>query len=304
MAWEWACGAGFGMAAGFGLPICGRGSDNRPMNRALWNKAIADAWVQLVVSALVLVLFSWLFVWLMSFLKVGAWGDLLGLLPNFFRPMLGMPVQFLATPAGQLSFLFVHVITMLVCVGWAVGRGSDIVAGEIARGTMEHLLTLPVWRISVLVAPAAVMTAGAALLGLAVWAGIVLGLATTSFQGPVPLARFLLGSVNLFTMTFCLGGVATFLSAFEHDRWRTIWRAGGFFVLSMLVKLVARMWPDGSWLGYFSFLSAFEPQQTVLIPEEAWALSVRYNLVLLGVGLVAYGAAAGVFWYRDIPVPH
>jgi ABC-2 type transport system permease protein len=274
------------------------------MNRALWNKAISDAWVQLVASAVALCLFSWLFVWLMSFLKFGAWSSLLGLVPDFFRPMMGLPIQYLASPAGQLSFLFVHVITMLVCAGWAIGRGSDIVAGEIARGTMEHLLTLPVWRVTILIAPAVVMAAGAAVLALAVWAGIALGLVTTGFQGDVPLARFLLGSVNLFTMMFCLAGVTTFLSAFEHDRWRVIWRAGGFFVVSLIVKLVARMWPDGDWLKYLTFLSAFEPQRLVLIPGEIWPLAWQYNLALVAAGLVAYAAAALVFWYRDIPVPH
>ncbi len=275
-----------------------------PMNRALWSKAVGDAWVQLVASAVVLCLFSWLFVWLMSLFGLGAWSSLLGLVPDFFRPMMGLPLRYLASPAGQLSFLYVHVITQLICVGWAVGRGSDIVAGEIARGTMEHLLTLPIWRVTVLLAPAVVTTIGAALLSLAVWLGIGLGVATVRFAGDVPLARFLLGSLNLFAMVFCLSGVTTFLSAFEHDRWRAIWRAGAFYVLSLIIKMVARMWAGGWWLAYFSFLSAFEPQRTILVPEDTWTLALHDNLVLLGVGLLAYAAAGLVFWYRDIPVPH
>lgn len=274
------------------------------MNRALWTKALSDAWVQLLVSAGVLLLFGWLFVWLMSLLKLGAWGEMLSLVPNFFRPMMGLPLRYLATPAGQVSFLYVHVITMLVCAGWAIGRGSDIVAGEIARGTMEHLLTLPVWRVTVLLAPAVVTTLGSAVLVLAVWAGIALGLATVHFPGEVPLARFGLGSLNLWAMLVCLGGLTAFLSAFEHDRWRTIWRAGGVFVVSLVLEFVARLWPDGGWLRWFTFLAAFQPQRLILVPEESWRLTWQYNLTLVGVGLLAYAAAAGVFWYRDIPVPH
>jgi ABC-2 type transport system permease protein len=274
------------------------------MNRALWNKSIADARTQLLSSAVVLALFCWLFVWLMSFLQLGVWSNLLGLIPDFFRPMLGVPIQKLATPIGQLSFLYVHVITLLICVGWAIGRGSDIVAGEIARGTMEHLLTLPVWRVSVMLAPAAVTTAGSVVLAFSVWAGIALGLSTVEYRGDVPLMHFLPGSINLAAMTFALAGVTAFLSAFEHDRWRTVWRAGGFFIVSLIVKVVAQMWPDGQWLYWFSFLSVFEPQALILSPEDAWQLSIRYDLTLVAVGLVAYAAAALVFWYRDIPVPH
>lgn len=274
------------------------------MNRALWTKAISDAWRQLLVSAGVLGLFCWLFVWLMSFLQLGAWGEMLSLVPSFFRPMMGLPLRDLATPAGQLSFLYVHVITMLIGVSWAIGRGSDIVAGEIARGRMEHLATLPVWRVTVLVAPAVVTTLGSALLALSVWAGIALGLATVHFPGEVPLARFGLGSLNLWVMLFCLAGLTTLLSSFEHDRWRTIWRAGGVFVISLVLELVARMWPDGGWLRWFTFLAAFKPQQLILLREEGAHLAWEYTLTLLGLGLLAYAAAAVVFWYRDIPVPH
>ncbi|NLX96432.1 MAG: ABC transporter permease subunit [Rhodopirellula sp.] len=272
------------------------------MNRALWKKAVADAWRQMVASALVLCLFCWLFVWLMSFLELGAWASLLDFVPNFFRPMMGVPLNQLASPAGQLSFLYVHVVTLLICTGWAIGRGSDVVAGEIARGTMEHLLTLPVWRISVMIAPAVVTAIGSIVLAFSVFAGLALGLTTVKFHGTVTLAPFLSGSTNLFAMTFCLAGATAFLSAFEHDRWRTIWRAGVFFVLSLIVKLVARMWPDGRWLGWFSFLSAFEPQ-TLILSRDGWGQTIRYDLTLVALGLACYIAAALVFWYRDIPVP-
>ena len=113
---------------------------------ALWKKAVVDAWVQLAVSCGLLAAFGWLFVWLMSLFKLGAWGALLNLLPDFVQPILGVPLADLATPAGRLSFLYVHVITLLVCLGWAVGRGSDVVSGGISRGTLELVLTLPIRR--------------------------------------------------------------------------------------------------------------------------------------------------------------
>ncbi len=273
------------------------------MNRALWKKAIADAWVQMAASAAVLCLFCWLFVWLMSFLRLGAWANLLQFVPDSFRPMMGAPIHQLASPTGQLSFLYVHVVTLLICVGWAIGRGSDVVAGEIARGTMEHLLTLPVWRVSVMFAPSVVTAIGAMLLAFSVLAGIGLGLTTVEFHGTVTVLSFLPGTANLFAMTFCLAGITALFSAFEHDRWRTIWRAGGLFVISLIVKLVARVWPDGAWLRWFSFLSAFEPQTLILSADE-WSLGIRYDLTLVGLGIAAYVAAATVFWYRDIPVPH
>ncbi|MBN1394864.1 MAG: ABC transporter permease subunit [Pirellulales bacterium] len=275
----------------------------RAMNPALWKKAISDAWLTLAVSATLLILFCWLFVWLMSLFDAGAWGTLLNLLPDFFRPMLGVPLAKLATPAGQLSILYTHLITLLVCVGWALGRGSDSISGEIGRGTMDLLLALPVRRVSVLIVPAVAATAGAAVLAFSVWAGMCLGLLSIEFENPPAPRMFLPGAWNLFAMTFCFTGITALFSSWNRDRWRTILQAGGFFVFSLMVKIVARMWADGAWLGYFSFLSLFEPQELILVPPPSGWSGLSDDLLLIAIGLVCYAVAALIFWCRDIPPP-
>jgi ABC-2 type transport system permease protein len=273
------------------------------MNRALWKKAVSDAWLTLAVSSGLLILFCWLFVWLMSFFDAGKWGSLLNLLPDFLQPMFGTSLAKLASPAGQLSILFGHLVTILICIGWAVGRGSDSISGEIGRGTMDLLLSLPVWRFSVMAVPAVVAAMGAAVLAASVWVGLALGLLCVRFPDPPPLGQFLPGVVNLFAMTFCFTGFTTLVSSCSRDRWRTISLAGGFFVLSLILKLVARMWPHGGWLNYFSFLSLFRPQEMILTPSrEVWP-GLRCDAALLLLGLLAYAVAALVFWRRDIPAP-
>lgn len=271
------------------------------MNRALWKKAVADAWLQAAASSVVLLLFAWLFVWLMSRFQFGAWARMLDLLPNFFQPMLGIPLAKLATPAGQVSVLFVHVVTTLVCIGWAVGRGSDWLSGEIGRGTMDLLLTLPIRRVTVMVIPAVVTTLGSAVLAGSVWLGMWLGLCTVDLGGNPPATQFVPGAINLFAMTFCLSGLTALISSWSRDRWRVILSAGGLFVVSLILKMVARMWPAGAWLGYFSFLTAFEPQRLILLPDNAPRLSLSYNGTLLAVGLASYLAAGAILVRRDIP---
>jgi hypothetical protein len=109
------------------------------MNRALWIKALSDAWRQFVVSALLLTLFSWLFVWLMSRFPVGGFGMILSFLPGFVEELVGVPLNLVATPVGQLSVLYIDLVTLLVCAAWALGRGSDVISGEIARvGSFGH----------------------------------------------------------------------------------------------------------------------------------------------------------------------
>jgi len=272
-------------------------------NLALWKRAVAEAWVQLLVSSVVLIGFGWLFVWLMSLIKVGAWTTLLSLLPDFVHPLFGVPLADLATPAGRLSFLYVHVVTLLVCLGWVIGRGSDLVSGRIARGTMELLITLPVRRVTVLAIPSVISTVGSAVLAVSVWLGSWVGLKTVDLGGKVELARFWPGVVNLFAMVFCLGGVTALLSSWDRDRWRTIWLAGGYFVLSAIIDMVSCLWKPAAWLSYATFLSAFDPQRLILIREGAWRVTLESSAALIGLGLLGYAAAAVIFSLRDVPVP-
>lgn len=276
---------------------------NRVMNLALWKKAVSDSWLTLTVSCVLLMSFCWLFVWLMSLFDAGAWSSLLNLLPNFSQPMLGVPLSKLATPAGQLSILYTHVVTILICVGWALGRGSDSISGEIGRGTMDLLLSLPVWRISVMIVPAVVAAVGAAVLAASVWLGMWFGLMCIDFSNPPGARQFLPGAWNLFAMTFCFTGITAFVSSWNRDRWRTISLAGGFFILSLMLKYISRMWADGDWLGYFSFLTLFKPQELILMSSSAGWPGMTSDLTLIGVGLICYATAAVIFWRRDIPAP-
>ena len=275
------------------------------MNRAIWLKMFRDGWLQLAVSSILLVLFAWCFVWLMSLFDPGAMAAILNLLPKFVEPMLGVPLGKLASTAGRISVLYAHVVTLLICLGWALSRGSDLVSGEINRGTMDLLATLPVRRYTIVFASAVVTGLGAAELALSVWAGSWVGMKTVKLPGPITAGEFLPGVINLASMTFCLAGLTALASSLDRSRWRTIMVAGGFFVVSSVVKLIARLWTPGAWLGYLSCLSAFEPQKLVLLaPEVTRSMAWRYNGTLLGLGLAGYCAAALVFSRRDIPAAY
>jgi ABC-2 type transport system permease protein len=272
------------------------------MNRALWRKAIADCWLQWLISAAILVGFSWIFIWLISRVPSGALAPLLQVFGGFLEKVVGLPVKDMLSPAGRLSVLFVHVVTMLVCVGWAVGRGSAPISGEVGRGRMDLLATLPIRRATLIFIPAVIAAAGALLLTLAIWLGIALGLKTVTLEGPVRLGQFTPAVENLFAMIFCLTGITCMVSSWVADRWRAIFIAVGVFLISYILKMIGQMWPDGGWIQYGSFLSAFQPQQLVFRTEPGDWTAFCYNMVLFGLGLTCYLIAAVVFSRRDVPV--
>jgi ABC-2 type transport system permease protein len=195
------------------------------------------------------------------------------------------------------------VVTQIVCVAWALGRGSDTVSGEIGRGTMDLIASLPVHRGTMLFPPAVMATFGAAVLCGSVMLGTAVGLQFVSFPQPVAMMAFLPGALNLFSLVFFLTGLTAMISSCSRDRWRTMAIAGGAFVLAVIVELVRRVWHAGDWLKYTTFMSAFQPQELILMAESRGAMIWVYNGTLLGLGLACYGVAALAFTYRDIPGP-
>jgi ABC-2 type transport system permease protein len=211
----------------------------------------------------------------------------------------------IATPAGRVGLAYVDPVAIIAATAWGIARGSDAVSGQLGRGTMEMLLAQPVRRLSVLAVQAAVTSFGAFLLGLHSWLGTCMGLRTVTLPGDVPIsaALYVPAAANLAGLAFFMAGFTTMLSAFDRYRWRTIGLAAGFYVVSLILKLIARMAPGWERLIYASFLGAFEPLLFVNHPDDGWRLALEYLAVLVGLGLAGYVVAAIVFCRRDLPAP-
>lgn len=274
---------------------------NYYMNCALWKKAFLDVWLQLLISSLVLFGFGWIFPWLLSMFKADLAIALLKAMPGFIQRIVGIPLAELVTPAGSISLIFVHVVTLLVCIGWAVGRGSDPICGEIGRGTMDMLVSLPIWRATLILVPAAVATLGAVILPASILIGIAIALNTITLKEPVYTSEFIPGAINLFSLIFCLTGITTFISSLVKDRWRTISLTVGIYLVELIIEAVGRLWEAGSWLHYCTFLSVYQPQELVLLRGQSPSTEIKYNVVLLIIGLLCYALGIIIFSHRDVP---
>lgn len=271
------------------------------MIRVVLGKAVRDSLPQLVVSCALLFLFSWLFVWLTSLINMGLWATFFDMLPAFVQKLMPVSPKILITPAGRVSFLFVHIVPMLIIIGWSIGRSSQIVSGEIASGRYEVLLTLPVHRYLWVVVPAVVISLGAVLMAGSMWLGLWIATMTVRLPEKLQLAKFLPGLANVATLSVALSGITAAISAFLSNRWNTIGIAAVILVVSMVVKLVARLWPPGDWMKYLSFLTLFEPQE-LIFSDGATRMAIAYNAGLLAVGVVGFVVAAVALSLRDIPV--
>ena len=77
----------------------------------------------------------------------------------------------------------------------------------------------------------------------------------------------------------------------------------GFYVVSLLAKLVGRLSDTFGWVGWLSMFGVYEPQRLVGGTVAAWTILATYDGVLLGLGILGYAVGAVIFARRDLPAP-
>jgi ABC-2 type transport system permease protein len=273
-------------------------------NRAIWTRAVTESWVLLAALCGLLFAFAWVYVWLISKIELPVLHQfLLGGLKDLER-LSGVPFVDVATPEGRIALAFVDPLVHLGVTVWAIARGSDTVAGELERGTMEMLLAQPVSRISVYVSKAVVSIIGLALICVALWCGMAVGvLLIVEETDRVWPTLYIPPTVNVFGLGLAMAGISALVSSFDRYRWRTIGIMGAFYAVAVVLKVIARMAPGWERLGWLSVFWPFEPQRMVAASDVAWRLALQYNAPLVVVGLIGYIAGAIVFCRRDLPAP-
>ncbi len=298
------------------------------MNLAIWKKSFYDAMWLLIGCAVLMFVFLYLFVYFASLITASSFVTIVDELPGFVQGLVGIPLDQAASWQGRLALAFIDPTVILISAIWAISRSSDAVSGPLDRGTMEMVLAQPVSRRSLLFAHSAVTLFGAAVIAVAAWFGLWLGISIVSVEEPrtflglfslsakvVPMSSLTQPSYygfsvfNLFALTVFTAGLATLVSSCGRYRWRTIGIMGGFYVVQIVVKAMASMSSEQwSWLYKLTFLGAYWPQvlaTEAMQPESdaAWRLSFQYNGILLGLAAVCFIAASIIFHRRDLPAP-
>jgi ABC-2 type transport system permease protein len=279
------------------------------MNRALIRKSVIEARLLLLSSTLVMFAFCWVRVWIVSLLPTDRFKTIVEQFREFER-FVPVPFEQLFTYPGRLALTYDEFIVVMCMAVWSIARGSDVVAGELGRGTMEMLLAQPVSRMRILLTQSSVTIAGVALLAAASWLGLYAGIHTTYVDEPVdvpqwsfPLGGFpaaapleegvtrrvpmsdkveprdlLSAAVNLFALGFFLAGLSACVSSWDRYRWRTIGVVAAIYVVQLIMKIVGLASDRFRWLLNMTFFTAYEPERFVSVavnqPENTWKLLV------------------------------
>ena len=276
---------------------------HRPVNGAVFG-----------LCGLTLFAFGWIRVWVVSLLDMGQFATIVDQLRAFER---FAPIDFdtMLTYPGRVGMTFDEPVVILCIVIWCVARGSDVVSGELGRGTLEMVLAQPIRRTTLLWSHAVVSLVGLALLALLVWAGIAIGVYFTTVQESIPQPTLQLPILNLdiplsteppakqivplsdrvnawvfsastfhlFAFGYFLLGLSSMCSAVDRYRWRTVGTVVGFYVIQVVMIGLGKATEKLAWLRSLTFISCYKPQKSAaMVPEHGlygpWSLEIRYQM--------------------------
>ncbi len=110
-----------------------------------------------------------------------------------------------------MALSFFHPVYLGLGAAFVVGRATDALTGEVERGSIYLLLSRPVARWTLVLGKMSELLAGAGVLALAGWLGLVVAGATA--LEPLPLGRYLLVALLAWPLFGALGAGALVISA-------------------------------------------------------------------------------------------
>lgn len=268
-------------------------------------KTLNDGRLLLLACATGLLAIGWIRVLIVASMEAGRFQKIVRNLPEIVKRLSPVPIEDLVNYPGLVGFTFEEPIVYLLLTVWCVSRGSDIVSGEISRGTMEVILSQPIGRLRYLCLHHLVSLLGLVVLSSAVLAGTHFGIETANVQVSsrptwnvpifgfdvpmvnksgeptvVPMSDFVStkmfvpSTINFFCLGVFLTGISAALSSFDRFRWRTIGIVVGIYVVETVVELTGMAVKSCWWMLNFTFFAVYEPvafaTEYAKKPESAW----------------------------------
>ena len=273
------------------------------MSKPLRKKYLAEGLLLFCGLATGVFIFSWFRVWIVGELDTAQFRQIIDLLPKDWRKFSSVDFDWLVSYLGRTALtLDEPMLIMLVC-GWGLVRGSDVVSGELSRGSMEMLLAQPISRSQVFWQHAWMTVSLLGVIVLICWLGMSVGIWTTSVEEStyptiripivdyhIPLTflnpkketiamvtvvnplAFLPGVINLFCVGFCLSGFAAFCSACDRYRWRTLGIVCAFFFGSAGLKILGMGSERFAWTERLSIFGLYHPSVAIERSQvHAWS---------------------------------
>lgn len=267
------------------------------MNKALWKKCISESALLFIAIALGTASFAWFRVHIVGEVDTSTFQKILEMIPKDWLNFTTVDIDWLISYVGRTALTLDEPFLIMMIAMWAIVRGSDVVSGEISRGTMEMMLAQPVSRRQAFAVHTAVTLLGLLALVLITWIAMWAGVAMTDVKVPAEPAadpwRLLMGPfgllapdqevvmnnepmgnyvnavvywpgiLNLFLLGCFIAGLAALLSSFDRFRWRTLGIVVAIYMVAAMIKILGMSSETFRWTSWLTFFSLYEPELSI-----------------------------------------
>lgn len=215
---------------------------------------------------------------------------------TIMQGLLGTSIGDRLSAEMMQSILWVHPVVLTLVWAHEIVFCTRVPAGEIDRGTVDILLSLPVSRRAIYWTE----TVGWLVSGLVVLSCGVLGHIVMRSQLPVETrpdaATVLVIMCNFYCVYFAVGAGALLVSAMSDRRGRAAGVVFGLVLASFLLNFLAQFWDVAERLSFLSVSHYYRPAELIQSGETPW----RNMGVLLSVGAVFWIAGGEIFARRNV----
>jgi ABC-type transport system involved in multi-copper enzyme maturation permease subunit len=268
------------------------------LNRGLLDKSIREVWPMTVIISGGLLTLEILFARVLPtfYQNLSETVFQVEFIRQAIAAFLGTEAAAVIGPAAMSAMAWVHPIVLTLVWVQAISVCTRVPAGEVDRGTIDILLSLPLTRLSVYRTESAVWLASGLVVIAAGLCGNVFGgwSIETNLVGTVGRRAWV--SANLYALYVAVGGIAFLASCMCNGRGRAVGITLAFLIASFLLNFLAAF---NETFKRFSFLSLMDYYRPLFILQGD-ARPIRHIAILVVVGAICWAAGAVIFSRRDV----
>ncbi|GJM27211.1 MAG: hypothetical protein DHS20C16_36260 [Phycisphaerae bacterium] len=268
------------------------------MNLALFNKTLRDHWIFILGGSFLMGMFVTVFLFATNSLpmeQTKVWMEV-PWIKSLISSLMGSDISGALTPSGMATFSFTHPVMLAIMIALVFSMASASLVGEIDRGTIDLLASLPISRSKIYTSVSLALLCCGPLMCVSLWCGAAIGRKLTG-QNEIDLGQLVLVAVQFFFIFAFLCGMALGVSAMCSRRLVAITICFGMVLYAFTVNVLSAFWPALKYVSYSSFFRYYAPLKIVESQSVQWG-SVA---VLSIAGAVLWVAGLVVFRRRDFP---
>lgn len=224
-----------------------------PISGPMFARICKDYWLVLTLGTALALSFHWLYVTFLPLYNLRYKLRYIKQLPGIVKAMIGGDLFDIISTTSLGAFAYVHPISLMLLIGFAMLLPTGLIVGQIDRGTIELVLSTPLSRKKFMLTNLfAGGLAGAILTGgmiLGTWIGVQY--THEKLPEPYELRRIFLCVLNLYMLYLLAMSAASFLSAISSIRgWAVGWTFG-ICLVAYLMHFMSEWW---KWVANIAFI--------------------------------------------------